>query len=765
MRKPLHRRERWFLLGLLVFSVCLRVVFLLQVHDNPFFNNPTSDAYYYDAQAQSIAAGDVLGADAFFRAPGYPYWLGLIYAAFGHSYLAVRVIQHLLGVAAILLLYLLARRLFNPTVAAVAALLMAFYPVLMYFEGQLLFDSFLTFLCLSWFLLLYRARDNPTVWRWFVAGLLYGIISVTRPTFLPLALPLFGYEIWRCFKMDGKGKALRVGGVLMAGIALAILPVTIRNYVVANDAVLIASQGGINFYIGNNDDADGYTARIPTDAGASWEIAEMSLYVEKMVGHRQTPSEESNFWYAKGMEFIYHHPVHFGALLIKKFYLFWNAMEIPNNLNFYTFSQYSWLLRLLPVGFWCVGPLGALGMIVAWKARRGRTMIAFILMYCAVMIMFFVCDRYRLPVVPLLCVFAGYALVVFFDWMVQREYRPMLISATVLVLLALFVNSNAYQLEREEPVHQFYMLGLIEMKHENYAAALSHFEQASRYGKPIRNLYLHLGFSELMLGKKQQAQESFHKELSYHPDSYGALANLSSLYLGERLLDSAIVYGSKAIVVRPFMPAAYISVGQSYYLRHSLEQAESVFAIGSAKCGNAFLYGNYLLGGIHLERGNAARAEEFYRSIVQSAQQNSGASYEAEFLMPEEKRTGIDPLMLRAKALYGLGPVFAARKQVDSAAAYFHMATRLSPALADAWADLGVAFLQLRRFADADSAMQRALKLQPENFMYWYNYGSMLGATRRLTEAREAFSKALALQPDFAPAQRDLDFVNLALGK
>jgi len=318
MREPFNHWERWFLPGLIVLSIGLRVVFLSQVYDNPFFNNPTSDAYYYDAQAQSIAGGDVLGRDVFFRAPGYPYLLGLIYATFGHSYLTVRIIQHLLGVAALVLLYLLAHRLFNPTVAAVAAVLMALYPVLMYFEGQLLFDSFLTLLCLSWLLLLCHTRETPVVRRWLLVGFLYGLICVTRPTFLPFTVPLFGYEIWRWFKRAGKGKALLVAGALTTGIALSILPVTIRHYVVASDAVLISSQGGINFFIGNNPKADGYTARIPTDAGASWEIAEMSLYVERVVGHRRTPSEESSFWYAKGMEFIYHQPVHFAALLIKE---------------------------------------------------------------------------------------------------------------------------------------------------------------------------------------------------------------------------------------------------------------------------------------------------------------------------------------------------------------------------------------------------------------------------------------------------------------
>ena len=764
MNTPLQAREWWYLASLVFVGTALRILFVLQVHDNPFFNNPTSDAYYYDAQAQSVAAGDILGHDVFFRAPGYPYWLGSIYAIFGHSYLAVRIIQHFLGVLSLVLLYLLARRVFNVAVALVASLLAVFYPVLMYFEGQLLFDWFLTFLCLVWVLLYYASRDHPATWRWWVLGLLFGIICVTRPTFLPLAIPIIVYQAARAYRVSGRSKAIATGVALTVGTGLVILVTTVRNYVVSGDLILIASQGGINFYIGNNPQADGYTARIPTDIGASWEISEMSYHVEQQIGHRPSPSEESNFWYAKGIEFILQQPLRSFALEIKKFYLFWNAIEIPNNLDFYTFSQYSWLLRVLPVGFWLVGPLGILGMILAWKARRGRTAIALVMMYSAVMVMFFVCDRYRLPVVPFLCMFAGYGLVSVVDMIRAREYKKLLSVSVVLLLLFLFVNSNVYQLDKEEPVHQYYVLGLIKQKNGDFAGSVEEFRHAASYQKPIRNLYLHWGTGELVLGHNASAEEKFRLELIYHPDSYGALANLSALFLTRRILDSAVAYGSRAVELRPFMPSAYVSLGQAYYLQHNLAAAESVFSKGSQACGDAFRYGNYLLAGIHLERGDFSRAESIYKKILDPASEAT-EGYEAGFLIPEEKRTGIDDQTLRAKAFYGLGHVYAAKRDLDSTAACFRNATVLSPSFADAWADLGVAFLHERRLSEADTAMRKALELQPGNFKYWYNYGSLLGTLGRLADAKGAFERTLQLQPDFAPAQRDLAVVLSALEK
>src|SRR5207249_1187597 len=135
-------------------------------------------------------------------------------------------------------------------------------------------------------------------------------------------------------------------------------------------------------------------------------------------------------------------------------------------------------------------------------------------------------------------------------------------------------------------------------------------------------------------------------------------ANLSSMFLNERMLDSAITYGIIAMHVRPFLPSAYISVGQAYFLLQDLSSAESVFSVGSGKCGSAFRYGNYLHAGILLERGDIARAEAGYRSILRPLSESADPRYEAEFLMSAENKIGMDETTLDAKALYGLGHVF-----------------------------------------------------------------------------------------------------------
>jgi tetratricopeptide (TPR) repeat protein len=262
-----------------------------------------------------------------------------------------------------------------------------------------------------------------------------------------------------------------------------------------------------------------------------------------------------------------------------------------------------------------------------------------------------------------------------------------------------------------------------------------------------------------MAGNTQGAKEKFLQELKHNPDSYGALANLSSLSLIERQLDSAMSYGTKALALRPFMPSAYISLGQTLLLLGRPVEAESILTNGLAHCGHAFAYGRYLLGGIRLERGNVASAETLYRSILTPLHTTNAQGYEPVFLIPDDQKIGITENELYAKASYGLGHVWVARGRIDSAVAYFSRATAALPAFADAWADLGVGALQLRDLATADSALNHALNLRPENHVYWYNLASLHIAKRNIPEARNALLKTLALEPNFDPAMKDLEVI------
>ena len=753
-QQTLSKQEKWSVAILFVAALAVRFVYLAEIRGNPLFENPRLDALFHDLWAQSIASGNIWGDTVFFRAPLYPYILAALYKIFGHSYLIVRIVQHVLGATVVVFVYLAARMMFGKAPAFIASLFISFYAVLVYFEGELLFESFLTFLCALWLFVFMRAMQHRTSGAWAVSGIVYGLICATRPTFLVVIVPVLAYVGFRG-ATDLRRSTLLVA-VFLLGMSLPIVPITLRNYIVGGEVVLIASQGGVNFFIGNNEKADGVSSSIPGVDGTSWETSAQTSYVEVSIGHKPNASEESWFWYSKGLAFIVHHPADAAALLIKKAYLFWNKFEIPNNQSFYTFTQQSMLLRVLPVRFWLVGTLGIVGMILSWQNPNARVVTIFVFIHFLVTIAFFVCDRFRVPILPPLSIFAAYALWVLWENVRDHKWRQLGRNTVLLAGSAVLVNSSLYAVDLRNPAQDFLRLALVAINKADYPAAVKYCEQSSELNENMPNVHLVRGVAEWMLNNTGAAKREFTRELERNPQSYGTLVNLSRLYSEERKPDSAIIFGSKAIQLRSRVPIGYTVTAKGFELRNDVQSAESLLHVGSTMCGDDFLYGEFMLARIEHVRGEIQQAERRYRLILSALHHVAQPQYELEFGFSEENKSGESNDVLRSKAANGLGEVFGARKQLDSAATLFTVATQSDSTNADAWSNLGIALMQQRNYTGAESALKRAVLINNHNPAYWYNLGVLYGNDRRLRDAKRAFEKVVELQPDFPSAQNML---------
>ena len=111
---------------LLAFAV--RVLYLWQIADAPFFGLRLGDAEAYHEWARRIAAGDWPGSGVFYQAPLYPYCLALIYSTVGESVAIVRLFQAMLGATSCALLGAAGIALFGRAGLA-AGLALAIYPL------------------------------------------------------------------------------------------------------------------------------------------------------------------------------------------------------------------------------------------------------------------------------------------------------------------------------------------------------------------------------------------------------------------------------------------------------------------------------------------------------------------------------------------------------------------------------------------------------------------------------------------------------------
>lgn len=744
----LSRGERIFLLALIVFACTVRLTYHIEMRDHFLVRYLQLDEQFHDRWARAIAQGDIIGKGVFFRAPLYPYMLAAVYALADNPVPVARLLQHLLGVVSIGLVYVLARSLFGVRAAAVASLLSAFYSVIVYFEGRLLFDFPVTFLSLLWLTLAVRTEAHASYRRYAGLGLLFGLICTMRPTFLPLVIPLFGYLLWN--GVPATQQRLRSGVVLMIAFLVPVGAVTLRNAIVGGDAVVIASQGGINFYIGNNPQADGMTPAVPELGGVIWENRQAEYLVEKTLGRPPRPSEVSAYWYAKAWEFIRNEPLSFIVLTLKKFYLFWSHIEIKNNLSFYSFERASSVLSLLPVGFWLVGPLGLAGSVLAWRCEsRSKLPTIFVISYCLVTVAFFVCDRFRLPVVPVLCVFSGY----FVDRLItawnERDRKHLLSIATLAVAGALLVNTNFARLQPAIDFGEQEVEAQAAMESGNYARAAELYGRIAAMDRENFGARVNEGIALWKLGRMTEAAAAFRNGIGTDP--YFAVLNLAHLFFTLHQLDSAYVYAERAIAARPYAPGGYVIAARCLAARREHGQAERVLLQGLRACRDDFLYGEYLLAGLYLQQGRLSPADSIYRSVLLRVASTGQPGYMFE---SERARYGEDLATIHARSLHAIGFIFGLRGRLDSSEVYLQAAARQLPNRADILGDWGVCLLRLKRFDQADSVIQRALSLDAHNPVLWFNAATLQAHRGNLQQAHAAVERALLIRPEFPEAVR-----------
>lgn len=237
-------RTVWAIVAL---ALVVRVVLVLGTQDY----KPIFDAAEYQQIGESIAAGDGYPASKLaatdernaFRPPGYPYFLGGIYAVFGDGQTVGRIAGAVVGALTVLLTYLVVRRLWSPQVGEVAALTIAVFPPLVVLQSAVLSDGLFVLLLLAAILTIFRLRDSPTTMGWAVLlGVLCGVAALTRPPGLLFLIPaLLG--IWTA-RGPSRGRTLAISAVVVVCAALVVAPWTIRNAIVFGRFIPISTEFG-----------------------------------------------------------------------------------------------------------------------------------------------------------------------------------------------------------------------------------------------------------------------------------------------------------------------------------------------------------------------------------------------------------------------------------------------------------------------------------------------------------------------------------------
>jgi 4-amino-4-deoxy-L-arabinose transferase-like glycosyltransferase len=365
---------------------------VLALRSSPYFSRPVLDAETYFRAASALAAGDGWAEPVYWQPPGYPYFLAAVLWLGGPGFLAPRLVQAILGALTAALTCAIGTRAFGRRVGLAAGLIVAAYGLLIHYDGELLSPSLAICLQMATLYAAVRAPGEPDGRGWLAAGLLGGLTTVTNAAFL-LVLPVLGLA------------ARRRAGWLLLGAAVAVAPVTLRNWTRGGELVLVSSNAGVNLYLGNNPRYDATVAMRP---GRDWQALLLAPRLQRVSG----AAPASRFFADRVVAYAVRDPGGFIVLQARKLRLLAGGDEIPRNQEIYPARVWSPILRLLlwkvpglAFPFGLLLPLATVGLGVA--ARRAPMLAAATGVLALGVLAFFVTARYRAPLVPLLALFAA----------------------------------------------------------------------------------------------------------------------------------------------------------------------------------------------------------------------------------------------------------------------------------------------------------------------------------------------------------------------
>jgi len=740
------RHGLYFFVPLLL-CVVLRSLYLAFFHRDPSFSVLILDAYRFQERALEILDGRLFTGRPFDMVPLYPFILAAVYKTAGVSLLLIRVLQLACGLMSGLLIYLIGKRAFDRAAGATAFLIYALYGVFPYYELHLLATAVSILFLLLFILLLLIAVEKNSAGSFALAGLAAGILVLLRPNFLPVMACVCLFLIYH--RIRGREKmtphfSVKHAALFIAVLCLCLAASMLFNFLSSGEYVLLTAHSGINFYIGNNPEADGTYVAVRGIGGSPVDqVADAAEMAETSLGRELKAAEVSAYWSGRALSFIREMPFKTIRLYAKKFLIFWNAYEVPS------IADYHLGIRHLPVFFrgmvWfgLVSPLAFIGLIVLWKGRSfsAAFLYVIVLSYLAVLLLFYVNGRYRLPIVPVLILFASAYLKWLYVKIMDKKWRVLAPAVLCSALLFVLVHLNLPGLDTGlYEARGAARLGLVFISNQDYDNAVEALDEAIRLDPNDYKAYFDKGVALFLQGKKSGSEEHFQKAISLKPDCWEALHGLGNIALLDGALETAEKNYLEAIAFGGRREELLVSLYQVYRREDRWDAAAPL-----------------LEALITLQ----PRKPDYVLDLAEIHEKNSRPDAALKLLEDFSHREPSPGAVI----LKGLARLYGQNDRPDAAETILRTLLQSHPADADVHFRLAVLCHRQGRLDEALQLYRQAVGLGPENPLYHLNLGNVYAGLGDLKEAERSFTEALRLRPGMKQARANLAEIQKRLSR
>jgi hypothetical protein len=566
----------------------IRILVLARLTASPFLLPSNGDMHFYDEWAQRILRGQFTDHLAFYGLPGFAYLLALLYKLCGYGPFVPAFLLALFDAGTASLIYKISSRIFGslPT-ARIAAVLATsgwalFVPAQTY-AVVLMPTSLVVFV--FWFVVWKVVEGDYALTKITAAllGLLVGLTATIIATILFL-IPLLLAAIFFKPASQTRGRIrsrVALVALLSAGVIAGTTPCWSHNYFVAHDPVFLSAHSGINFWIGNNPTATGYP-RFPPGLRAGQEamLQDSITAAESAAGHSLKRGEISQFWSAQASAYIRSHPGAWLRLLLVKLSNVFNAFQY-DDLSVITLLREQWV-TFPGIYFGIVAALGLPAAILAWRTvPRSRWIMGAITLHVLALLPVFTTERYRLPIVPGLLIFAGYGVAEFWRNASSKRFRSALAYAALLCLSVWVVSRP--QTDSSLWALDAYNSGVRAFDSGDLAFAREKLDLAYAYSAENAEINFAKGNLELATGDTAGAKEFYRLALQLDPHHAGVFNNLGVLALREndwtlaaRFFEQALAQSPKDPKIYYLLANAHLNSGERDCARAEISQAISL---------------------------------------------------------------------------------------------------------------------------------------------------------------------------------------------
>ena len=383
------------LLSITAVALIVRTVICVQLFNAPDAQSPNvqTDMATYLTMAKDIMKGkwpDHYDYQPFYYTVFLPVCLSFV----SSSTAVVMIMQTLLGTAAVWLVGLGTAQLYGRKAGLIAAALLALARFHAFYTPFLLFEVLNSFWLALLFYLSLRSWKRNTWLSWMLTALSLSCAALTRGNAL-LFLPfILAFILWRNRRKIAKGIAIAVATIAI--FYLPQLPFSIVNYRYTGRWCGPSTAGDKVLALGNTPEAP--------PGGLEYPMT----YHEWCNDSDKRPEDGRVSVPSHIIQWFKESPLQVIELQFRKLLLFWHRQEIPNNVNIEIHGKGCPMLKLL-LPFWLFAIPALAALLSCWNYRSPRQLLLFllVLVYCGATVLFYILARFRIGIVPLLCVLAG----------------------------------------------------------------------------------------------------------------------------------------------------------------------------------------------------------------------------------------------------------------------------------------------------------------------------------------------------------------------